>query len=321
MTTTMSRPAPAGAAGPAAVTVHQYSRRAILAIWAAAALPMAALAWIVAPAVAGGSSPGAMFRPLVVLLTAGLVWQFVLVLGLVGYEQRSLRWRRVKPALWLQRPVSPKTGRSGGRTWLVLVPLVVAFGLVELLPSLSPPVGRDFGEFLSSDAGRAMFHGSWGWFAVVVTLFVFNTVLGEELLFRGVLLPRMAGAYGDRDWVVNGCCSPATTCTCPGPSSPAPSSTCSCSPTRPGATGAPGSASPCTAPRAWCSPSWCSPWSCRSSRGHEGVPPGSCRRGGVRANGSRRPPTCTIRWQGLTSLTPGLTFLALAQGPSVLTKL
>lgn len=204
MTTTTSRPTPAGTARPAAVTVNQYSRRAIFAIWAAAALPMAALAWIVAPAVAGGTSPEAMFGPLVVLLTAGLVWQFVLVLGLVGFEQRSLRWSRVKPALWLQRPVSPKTGRSGGRTWLVLVPLVAAFGLVELLPSLSPPVGRDFGEFLSSSAGRAMFHGSWGWFAVVVTLFVFNTVLGEELLFRGVLLPRMAGAYGDRDWVVNG---------------------------------------------------------------------------------------------------------------------
>ena len=33
---------------------------------------------------------------------------------------------------------------------------------------------------------------------------VLNTVLGEELLFRGVLLPRMRGAFGDRDWVANG---------------------------------------------------------------------------------------------------------------------
>ena len=30
-----------------------------------------------------------------------------------------------------------------------------------------------------------------------VTMFVFNTVLGEELLFRGVLLPRMNGAFGE----------------------------------------------------------------------------------------------------------------------------
>ena len=32
----------------------------------------------------------------------------------------------------------------------------------------------------------------------------FNTLLGEELLFRGVLLPRMRGVFGKRDWVANG---------------------------------------------------------------------------------------------------------------------
>ena len=32
----------------------------------------------------------------------------------------------------------------------------------------------------------------------------FNTVLGEELLFRGLLLPRMRGAFGRFDWVANG---------------------------------------------------------------------------------------------------------------------
>jgi uncharacterized protein len=29
-------------------------------------------------------------------------------------------------------------------------------------------------------------------------------VLGEELLFRGVLLPRMRGVFGRVDWVANG---------------------------------------------------------------------------------------------------------------------
>jgi uncharacterized protein len=32
----------------------------------------------------------------------------------------------------------------------------------------------------------------------------FNTVLGEELLFRGLLLPRMRAAFGKYDWVANG---------------------------------------------------------------------------------------------------------------------
>ena len=58
--------------------------------------------------------------------------------------------------------------------------------------------------FLASDAGTAVLAGSWGWFAVLVTLWVFNTVLGEELLFRGYLLPRMAGSFGRADWLANG---------------------------------------------------------------------------------------------------------------------
>jgi membrane protease YdiL (CAAX protease family) len=33
---------------------------------------------------------------------------------------------------------------------------------------------------------------------------VFNTVLGEELLFRGLLLPRMHDAFGRGDCVANG---------------------------------------------------------------------------------------------------------------------
>ena len=49
-----------------------------------------------------------------------------------------------------------------------------------------------------------VFSGAWGWFAVIVALAVFNTLLGEELLFRGVLLPRMRGVFGKRDWVANG---------------------------------------------------------------------------------------------------------------------
>lgn len=49
-----------------------------------------------------------------------------------------------------------------------------------------------------------LFAGSWGWFSLAVALFLSNTVLGEELLFRGFLLPRMSGAFGQRDWLANG---------------------------------------------------------------------------------------------------------------------
>jgi membrane protease YdiL (CAAX protease family) len=106
--------------------------------------------------------------------------------------------------LWLRAPTSPRTGRRGGRLWLIVPAATVGFFASEFVPSLPAVPGHDFGAFLASPQGPAFLSGSWGWFAVLVVLWLFNTVLGEELLFRGYLLPRMAGAFGRFDWVVNG---------------------------------------------------------------------------------------------------------------------
>ena len=200
------------ATGPAGVPADldprplpQYSRRRILGTWAAAALPMAALAWIVAPWLAGTfEGPSAWPRAILLSLTVGMVWQFVFVVLAVRREQGSLRWSVVKEALWLRAPRSPRTGRRGGRLWWLLVPLVLAVAAKEELPKIPAPVHRDQGLFLQSVAGQEFFSGNWPWFAVIVTMMIFNTVLGEELLFRGLLLPRMRGAFGRWDWLVNG---------------------------------------------------------------------------------------------------------------------
>jgi membrane protease YdiL (CAAX protease family) len=189
------------------VEIPQYRLRGIFAVWAAAALPMAALAWLVAPALAdrlSGEGNVPMAKALLVLLTGGLIWQFVLVAVLVGREQGSLRWSTVRDALWLRSPRSPRSGRVGGRVWLILVPLIVAFAAEALIPALPHAESRDFGDFLGSDAGQSFLSGNWGWFGLIVLLLVFNTVLGEELLFRGFLLPRMNGVFGRGDWVANG---------------------------------------------------------------------------------------------------------------------
>jgi uncharacterized protein len=188
------------------VEIPQYRQRAILAVWAAAALPMAALAWLVAPALAdrlSGEGNLPMAKALLICLTAGLVWQFVLVVILVGREQRTLRWSTVREALWLRSPRSPNSGRVGGRVWLILIPLVVAFGAEELI-SLPGPAARDMGLFLESDAGQSFLSANWAWFGVIAIQLLFVSVLGEELLFRGFLLPRMNGAFGRADWVANG---------------------------------------------------------------------------------------------------------------------
>jgi membrane protease YdiL (CAAX protease family) len=184
--------------------VRQYSLAEILAVWAAAAVPMGVLAWVVAPWLRdqlGGDEP--LAQALLICLTAGLIWQFALVLILTRRELGGLHWSRVRDALWLRAPRDPKTGRLGGRVWWWVLPFVVLFAIEGLLAIPGPSV-RDFADFLDSDAGEDFFRGAWGWFAVIVVFVVFNSVLGEELLFRGLLLPRMKGVFGKWDWVANG---------------------------------------------------------------------------------------------------------------------
>jgi uncharacterized protein len=187
------------------VRIPQLTRRGVFGVWAAATVPMGLLAWVGAPVVAGQlTGPGALARALIATLAAGLVWQFVLVVVLVRREQGTLRWAVVREALWLRSPTDPRTGRRGGRVWLIVPVLMAVYFALDVVPSLPHDPGRDFAAFVTSDAGTAVLAGSWEWFAVLVVVWVFNTVLGEELLFRGYLLPRMAGSFGRADWLVNG---------------------------------------------------------------------------------------------------------------------
>ena len=208
---TVIPPLPATARANAAVSsveIPQLRIRGILAVWAAAALPMAALAWLVAPVLAdrfAGTGIVPMFKALIICLTVGLVWQFVLVAILVGREQRTLRWSTVRETLWLRSPRGPRSGRVGGRVWLIVIPLILAVTAVnELIPTFAAPENRVLATLVGSDAGQAFLDGAWGWYGLLLAMFLFNTVLGEELLFRGYLLPRMNGAFGRGDWVVNG---------------------------------------------------------------------------------------------------------------------
>jgi membrane protease YdiL (CAAX protease family) len=166
---------------------------------------MAALAWLVAPVIAHSlTGPTALPRALILTIAAGLFWQFMLVLLLVHREQGSLRWPVLKDALWLHAPRRQKTGRRGGWIWLVVIPCIIGLAAEEFLPKLPTPVARDMGLFLGSHAGQTFLSSNWGWLAIILVLEVLNTVLGEELLFRGLLLPRMQGVFGRWDWAANG---------------------------------------------------------------------------------------------------------------------
>jgi len=86
--------------------------------------------------------PQALTRAMIIGLTAGMVWQFVLTMTLVAREQRTLRWSTVRDVLWLRSPRNPRTGRIGGRSWLVIVPVLVATAIEELIPTLPHPLSR-----------------------------------------------------------------------------------------------------------------------------------------------------------------------------------
>src|SRR3954470_9584192 len=139
-----------------AVKIPTWTRGTVLKVWAAAALPMAALAWIAAPLLARTfSGPAALPQALILSLTAGLIWQFILVLIVVRREQGSLRWPVVKAALWLNGPISPRTGKRSNRLWWMIIPLMALLALEEMLPSLPTPAARDLSLIFGSDNGQA----------------------------------------------------------------------------------------------------------------------------------------------------------------------
>jgi len=58
--------------------------------------------------------------------------------------------------------------------------------------------------FLESASGQTFLSGNWTWLTIIAALVLVNTVLGEELLFRGLLLPRMNNVFGRWDGLANG---------------------------------------------------------------------------------------------------------------------
>lgn len=197
----------------------QYSLTRILVIWAAAVIPMVALGWGIAPALGdsldlgvGEENREAFTRG--GLLTIGLIWQFVLVMLIIRGEEGDLHWATIRRRCWLNTPRDPRTGEARARLWWWLAPLIIAFGAFQLIPLqdlweaifpfLGEPDKYSFDKLLDSEERKQALEGAWQVVALFVVLGIFNTVIGEELLFRGVLLPKMSGVFGRRDWIANG---------------------------------------------------------------------------------------------------------------------
>ena len=193
---------------------NQYSLTKILGIWVAAALPMAILGWVAYPVL----SPDFEADPIGAayvrfgLMIVGLIWTFILSMIIVYREEGDLRWATIRRRLWLNTPRDPKTGELRRKLWLWLIPFILLF--LASMVIISPPLTRLWVSVfpipanmdtavLGSPEILAQLVGDWRFLGLILVTFVFN-ILGEEFLFRGVLLPKMGGKFGRWDWVANG---------------------------------------------------------------------------------------------------------------------
>jgi uncharacterized protein len=207
MSMTDTQSVPAGAEAPA--ESEQYSLAKILAIWALVAAPMAVLAFVVAPVIIPRTTlhPGLVHWMLIVV---GMIWQFVVSLAILRHELGGLHWPTIKKRIWLNLPRDPRTGRPRKVLFLWTVPAIagnyLAAYLVGWVDTAWTNVLGGFREpsYMSTEGlADPQFQGQWWILGLTLTSMLFNYLLGEELLFHGVLLPRMAGVFGRWDWVAN----------------------------------------------------------------------------------------------------------------------
>lgn len=189
----------------------QYSLGKILLIWAAVAAPMGLILWVFVPFLSEriDMNPGLIFM---ILITLGLIWQGVLSYLILRREVVPFTLENVKKRIWANTPVNPRTGQASRWMYLWTIPGIVVLFLwgffdvfgwlndrwVDIFPFFE---ARDY-AVLENLPDAAV--GQWWLLGLLVPFTLFNYVLGEELLFRGVLLPKMKGVFGRWDWVANG---------------------------------------------------------------------------------------------------------------------
>jgi len=202
--------------GEAVSTRDQYSLWQILDIWLAAGVPMWFLSWFAYPALSRGLTPldAGMLR--MKLLTGGLVWQFVLSMIVVFREKGSIGIDTVSHRFWLNHPVSARTGRTRKVLWWWIIPFFLLVALLDigaksrldelwtsLIPLFGVQAGYDMSGLFAPDM-RGQLVGAWELLGFFVVSSLFSNSLGEEFVFRGVMLPRMEGVFGGWDWMANG---------------------------------------------------------------------------------------------------------------------
>ena len=187
----------------------QYSLKKILFIWISSALPMAILAFVVTPALI----PVLNLPPLIIYWLAinlGLIWQFVLSLIILKLDGNLINWLTFKNRMWFQKPRNPKTGKSSNLLFLWVIPFILISAVVQSgigfpdLDRIAGPLLKDIVQYDMSKLSTLELKGEWWILGMFMLTMVFNYLLGEEFLYRGILLPKMNGVFGKWDWFANG---------------------------------------------------------------------------------------------------------------------
>ena len=190
----------------------QYSLKKIIAIWALATAPMTVFAFVVTPAVISyfnipSDVPAFLvFWPFMIL---GLVWQFVLSLIIIYTETGQLNWQTIKRRMCYTTPCDPRTGECRKSLFLWVLPFIGLSLLLQVFPfpDLVGPMFPVLTTLPHYNLGQVMtpeFQGVWLILGLTLVTIPFNYFLGEEFLFRGILLPKMNGVFGKWDWFFNG---------------------------------------------------------------------------------------------------------------------
>jgi membrane protease YdiL (CAAX protease family) len=195
---------------------NQYNLWQILTIWLTGSALMWIMGWVIYPALSRNVPVVEAGLLRMKLLTVGLIWQFVLSMIILYLEEGNLRLATIRRRFWLNTPISPKSGQKNNGLWWMLIPFLLLLILLEfaaapflnglwvrLFPFLTEPPGYS-GAALFAPELRTRWIGAWDLLALQVVLSIFNTFLGEEFLFHGLLLPKMNGLFGKRDWIMNG---------------------------------------------------------------------------------------------------------------------
>jgi len=189
----------------------QYNLSQILWIWVLATIPGALLFWLGLPVLDRITKISVGYLVLIVVV-APYFWHFLLAFLILKKDGSDLDWNTIKDRLWLRTATDPRTGKRNNTLWLWVIPAIAVFGITAALPffqsindgwarilPVHEPAQYSF-DVLFENPGVLI--GDWGFFLAVLVVSILT--MSEEVIFRGILLPKMNGVFGRADWIANG---------------------------------------------------------------------------------------------------------------------